>query len=200
MIRVLYPDRVPDSSRCEWEHGAMAVWQRRGPRQTLALTPRLRVHRDPVIDPGGARCDYDHVATADLVRVVALVDDAVLLIEQHHYLPDRMVLQCPGGNVDDGESADDATVRELAEETGYRAATMTALTALWPMPGLSAARTHCFLAEDLTATGSRGLESGEADARLVAVAIVDLPDAVRAGRIGCAPSTAALLLATGLHR
>ena len=41
-------------------------------------------------------------------------------------------------------------MRELAEETGYRAARWRKLAEFYPSPGVLSERTHLFLAEDLT--------------------------------------------------
>src|SRR4051812_27025427 len=98
-------------------------WTRLATRIVYA-TPRMRVHRDQVKRPDGNAGHYDWVEIPDQVRVAALVDDRLLLVDQHHYLVGR-TLQLPGGNVDQQEDAYHAARRELAEETGYSGGTWT---------------------------------------------------------------------------
>ena len=47
--------------------------------------------------------------------------DRVLLLWRHWLVPDRWGWELPGGLVDDDEEPADAAMRELEEETGYRA-------------------------------------------------------------------------------
>ena len=59
-----------------------------------------------------------------------------------------------------GEPIERAAVRELAEETGYTAATWRKLCEFYPSPGVLSERTHLFVAEGLTA-GAMNLEDDE---------------------------------------
>lgn len=99
--------------------------ERRGPwtyhgRVPLCVTPCLTAYRDEVTLPHGERGTYDWVLAPDQVRVAALVDEALLVVEQYHYLAGPM-WQLPGGSVDPADRGSrTAAQRELAEETGYR--------------------------------------------------------------------------------
>lgn len=155
------------------------------------VAPHLRVHRDQVIGPDGHTRGYDWVETSDQVRVAAVVDNRLLLIEQHHYLTGRS-LQLPGGGVDGPESDQEAARRELREETGYRDGTWSPLGYLYPLPGLSPVRVHLWRASDLSA-GAADPEPGEEDLRLVRLHLRDAVRAVRDGSIRCAASATLVL-------
>ena len=89
----------------------------------MYATSRLVAYRDEITLPDGRPGHYDWVRVPDLVRVVALVDGRLLMIEQYHYLTGPM-WQLPGGGVDpDDQDSGAAARRELAEETGYRVRT-----------------------------------------------------------------------------
>lgn len=181
---------------------AMSVDQQRGPWvQHVSVTgwagARLTVKRDEVTTPGGTAGAYEWVAAPDLVRVAIVVDDAVLMIRQYHYLAGEM-LQCPGGGVDPGEDPLAAAQREVAEETGYTGGFWIAYGAPYPLPGLTPARVHLYTAQD-TVPGPAHLEPGEADARPEWLPLSGAVDAVRTGRLGCAAS-AALVLAIAAGR
>ncbi|MFJ5533955.1 NUDIX domain-containing protein [Streptomyces sp. NPDC093261] len=171
---------------------------RRHHRQPLCTTARLVAYQDQVTQPDGRAGRYDWVRVPDQVRVAALVEGCLLIVEQHHYLTGTM-WQLPGGDVDpkDGDSHA-AARRELAEETGYRDGRWTPRGALHPLPGLTPARVHLWSADGL-APGEPAPEPGETD---LAVRHVPLAEAVRAasdGRIGCASSAALVLAVATAH-
>lgn len=84
--------------------------------------PHFQVRRDEVTGPDGRRGGYDWVQAPDQVRVAALVEGQLLLVEQYHYLAGAL-WQLPGGSVDPDDDALTAARRELAEETGYHGGT-----------------------------------------------------------------------------
>ena len=154
---------------------------------------RMRVLRDRAVNPGGVAVDYDWFATADQVRVAAVVDGSILVVEQHHYLVGPL-LQLPGGRVEGEEGSLCSAQRELAEETGYRRGNWTSAGDLVPLPALSPMRVHLWIATDLS-PGPADLSSGESDLRVHALALDEAIAAVAAGRVRCAPSATLILLA-----
>ncbi|MDI3422010.1 NUDIX domain-containing protein [Streptomyces luteolus] len=165
-------------------------------RTPLYATPRLTAYRDEVTFPDGSTGPYNWVRVPDQVRVAALVDGALLVCEQHHYLTGVM-WQLPGGSVDpaDGDSAT-AARRELAEETGYRDGHWTDLGTLHPLPGAAPARVHLWSTVDPDPYPAAP-EPVEADLKIHHIPLAEAVSAVRDGRLRCAAS-AALVLAVAL--
>ncbi|MDD4356294.1 MAG: NUDIX hydrolase [Smithellaceae bacterium] len=90
----------------------------------------------------------DHKPTVAVVAVNA--QNELLLIRQFRVPIGQNLLEIPAGSFDhDGESPADCAQRELAEETGYRAGTLTRLFAGYLLPGYCNEFMYFFLAQDL---------------------------------------------------
>lgn len=114
-------------------------------------TKIFRVTHDRAEHPSGAVLDREIVHNRP--AAVMLARDAerrVLLIRQYRLPAREELLELPAGRCDDNETPLETAQRELAEETGYRAASWTPLTDFYSAPGFSTERMYAFLAEDLT--------------------------------------------------
>jgi ADP-ribose pyrophosphatase len=82
----------------------------------------LDVRRDTVALPNGAQTTREYIVHDGAVMVVPVLDDGRLVMErQYRYPMGRVMLEFPAGKIDDGETPFACGVRELEEETGYRA-------------------------------------------------------------------------------
>lgn len=148
-------------------------------RQYQAADGTLQV-RDVVLHPGA-------------VAVVPLVDEEhICLVRNYRVAVQDTLLEIPAGTCEPGEAPHETAVRELEEETGYRAGRLEPLGALWMSPGILRERMWLFAARQLT-TGEPRPESGEQIAPLV-VSFRQALQWVASGQIQDAKSVAALLL------
>ena len=155
-------------------------------------TKIFRVTHDRAEHPSGAVLDR-HIVH-NLPAAVMLARDAehrVLFVRQYRLPARRELLELPAGRCDGSETLLETAQRELAEETGYRAARWTPLTDFYSAPGFSTERMHAFLAEELTA----GVASPEPYEIIEQVWLTweDALQAVREGDIRDAKTIATLL-------
>ncbi len=97
--------------------------------------------------------------------VVPILDDgSVLLVNQFRYPVKKNLFELPAGKLSAGEDPKVCAARELEEETGYTADTLTKLTAMYTTPGFCSEQLHLYAATGLkkSPTGQR-LEEGEMD-------------------------------------
>ncbi len=115
----------------------------------------LHVKRDRVRMPDGKQAEREYIVHPGAVVVIALTDRGELVMErQYRYALGRDFFELPAGKIDPGEEPETTARRELAEETGYRAAKWTRLGAVHPSIGYASERIEIFLAEGLTAAGA----------------------------------------------
>jgi ADP-ribose pyrophosphatase len=92
--------------------------------------------------------------------VILAVDDGhVILVEQERVPLGRRCLELPAGLIGDeqeGEDVEEAAIRELEEETGYRAERMIDLGRFHASPGMSSEGFNLLRAEGLTRVGEGG--------------------------------------------
>lgn len=121
----------------------------------------------------------------------------VLLVEQYRVPLGRNCLELPAGLVGDetqGEKAEAAAIRELEEETGYRAAGMADLGRYYSSPGMVSEGFDLLRAEGLTKVGQGGGVDGE-DILVHRVPLGEIPAFVATKRAeGCAIDVKLLLL------
>lgn len=87
---------------------------------------------DVEVPDGGTDRYYWIDRPNDGIGIVAIDGDDIIMVEQYRPKLGQMFLECPGGQVEAGESFEEAAARELQEETGFIADTVTHLTTYYP--------------------------------------------------------------------
>ncbi len=116
--------------------------------------------------------------------IVAVDEGHVILVEQHRVPLGAMSLELPAGLVGDEEEGEEiaaAAIRELEEETGYRAERMVDLGRFHASPGMSSEGFNLLRAQGLTKVGEGGGVENE-DIQVHRVRLENLPAFVEAKR------------------
>jgi ADP-ribose pyrophosphatase len=144
----------------------------------------------------GERFDRDLVRHPGAVAVVPVDGDDVLLVQQYRAALDGDLIEIPAGKRDvAGEPPIETAHRELEEEVGMRAGSMTPLINVHHSPGFCDEYGHIFLATDLVEVPQRREGPEE---QVMTIHRTPLSNAVEMcldGRITDAKTVAALLAA-----
>ena len=90
---------------------------------------------------------YSYVKCNDSVGVLAFYEGKIVLEKQYRHALGSYELEIPGGTVEPGESPEATAARELAEETGYHAASIKKLGIYYPTPGSTNECSYLYLAK-----------------------------------------------------
>lgn len=155
------------------------------------FTLREDKRRSPV---SGREHPFYVLDSPDWVNVVAVTpQQEVVLIRQFRHGTGDIMLEIPGGMVDEGEDPAVAVARELEEETGYIAEELIRLGSVTPNPAFLTNTCHTFLARNARPVGTQRLDGTE-DIEVVLVPQGALADLVSTGEI-----THALVVAAFYH-
>ena len=114
----------------------------------------LKLREDTVRLPNGGTAFREIIEHNGGSCVVAVTDDGrILLVRQHRYAVDTLEPELPAGKRDKDEDPARCAARELEEETGYRAETLTLLTRLHPTPAYCQELIYVYQAEGLHPVG-----------------------------------------------
>ena len=102
-------------------------------------------------------------------------DGKIVLVKQFRYPIDEVILEIPGGFIDEGEDFTAGMKRELLEETGYTFTHIEPLGRVAANPGVLNNYTELFLATGGKKTGGQQLDHNE-EIEIVLVTAAELID------------------------
>ncbi|MFB7155502.1 MULTISPECIES: NUDIX domain-containing protein [unclassified Lysinibacillus] len=110
----------------------------------------VKLQVDDVTLPNGNVAKREIIKHPGAVAVIAVTDEGKLvLVEQYRKALERSIVEIPAGKLEPGEEPVVTARRELEEETGYGAQSLTYLQAFATSPGFADEIIHLFVAKDL---------------------------------------------------
>ncbi|MBQ6662275.1 MAG: NUDIX hydrolase [Firmicutes bacterium] len=131
--------------------------------------------------------------------IAALTDkEELIMVRQFRKPAERVMLEVPAGKRDGDETGREVAIRELKEETGYTARSVTYLTDFYTSPGFSTEVLSLYLAEGLV-PGDTDFDENEA-LDILPVPLNELMDMVMRGEIHDGKTEIAILMTAEVLR
>ena len=104
----------------------------------------FRVEVDEVLLPDGKKSKRECVRHPGGAAVLLVKEGKIALVKQFRYLYGKELYEIPAGKLEIGEDARFSALRELEEETGYRAESCAHLLDIYPTPGYTDEIIHIY--------------------------------------------------------
>ena len=128
--------------------------------------------------------DFYYIEVVDWVNIVPITADLkVVMVEQFRFGVSQPSLEIPGGMISDPkEEPMVAALREMNEETGYKAESADGLGFIHPNPAIQTNQNYMFYAENVESTGTQNLDPAE-DIVVHLIDLKDIPALIREHKI-----------------
>ena len=167
-------------------------------REELLSNSLFKVARLTFEGPHGVEIVRDVIEHRGAAVILPLLDDGrVILIRNLRRTVGKVLWELPAGTLEPGEAPEACAMREVEEETGYRAGTLVPLTAFYASPGILDERMHGFLATDLEP--SRQSLDADEEIEVFPIPQWQVRDMLKDGHIEDAKTIALLLYWMHLH-
>ncbi len=131
----------------------------------------------------GQEHDFFVFESNEWVNIIPVTrDKEVVLIKQYRHGVSDIVLEIPGGIVENNDTPLEAAVRELKEETGYSPKEMVYLGMAHANPAFLNNRCHSYLALDVYPDGLQELDDKE-DIEVLLKPLAEIPELIKSGEI-----------------
>jgi 8-oxo-dGTP pyrophosphatase MutT (NUDIX family) len=155
-----------------------------------------KLRQDEVELPNGRIVDDYFVSVRPNVVVIFAVtpSEEVVLVKQYKHGIQEIVVELPGGVVDEEENFEVAAKRELLEETGYSVDSLKLIASLYDNPTKDTNKINLYLGVNAIKTSEQDLDENE-EIEVSTEKLSNLKAKILNGEIKVSGSVAAILLA-----
>lgn len=134
----------------------------------------------------------EHVLAGDAAIIMPITENnEVIMIQEPRTPVGKILLAFPAGMIEKGETPEEGAIRELEEETGYRANSIKKVREVYPAIGYSNEKTIIFIARDLIKT-QRHLDQTE-DIKVIKIPLDEVKIMLDKNEIITSSETVALM-------
>jgi len=165
--------------------------------EELLNHPRQKIIADILILPSGIQYEYIYRRTEGkrVVFIVAITkDEQVVFVSQYRHPLRREVIDIPGGIVEEGETFEEAALRELREETGYATDKVELIGKLAVNPAASDLLVRFCLAHNVKKVGEP-MNTETENTSPILIPLSEIPKALSNGKVESIFAAAGLMLA-----
>lgn len=110
----------------------------------------FNLEKDVIVLPDGRETVRETIRHGGAAAMIPIDDDGkIIFVRQYRHSAGREVLEIPAGTVEKGEDPYNCAVREIQEETSYKAGKMTFLLKMYSAIGFCSEVIHIYVAENL---------------------------------------------------
>ena len=120
--------------------------------ETLFKGRVITLHKDKVLCPNGAITYRECVDHHGGVCLLMEIDGKIALVRQFRYAFNEELLELPAGKLEKGENPYQAGLRELEEETGYKAESLESYGCMYPSVGYTNEIIYLYVAKNCVKT------------------------------------------------
>lgn len=111
----------------------------------------IKVNEDKVKLPDGREAAFEIVLKNDATAIVPINENGeVIFVRQYRHAVLKETLEIPAGNLEKGEDPKECAIRELEEETSFKAGKLDFIFTIYPAIGFCNEKIHVYLATNLT--------------------------------------------------
>lgn len=131
-------------------------------RQKLFNGKYLNLEKLNIELPDGRTGIREIVCVKNAVAIIPIDENGIIhLVKQHRPAIGKTIIEVPAGLIDEGETEEEAAIRECEEETGYRPQKLQRLIQYAHAEGYSTGMITLFLATDLQHTQNIQMDASE---------------------------------------
>lgn len=109
----------------------------------------LRLNCDDVLASNGEKVKREIIHHNGGVCVLAFYNDKIPLVKQYRYSYQEEMYELPAGKLEKNENSYDAGIRELEEEVGLKAESLTSLGVMYPSCGYTNEKIYLYKANNV---------------------------------------------------